>query len=70
MLQYVRDSMVPTMALQPTGAKCTDSRKRRRGGRCRGVLHDTILDWEDNLPDHDTDVADQNCRSVNLKAGY
>jgi hypothetical protein len=28
----------------------------------RGILHDTVLDWEANLPEHDLERADEFCR--------
>ena len=29
---------------------------------CRGKLLDTILDWEDALPDDDLEMAEEHCR--------
>ncbi|CAG2257680.1 SIR2L6 [Mytilus edulis] len=48
--QYINATVVPTMALRPTGNPCTQRKSR---GLCRGKLRDTILDWEDALPDED-----------------
>ncbi|KAL3866334.1 hypothetical protein ACJMK2_043640 [Sinanodonta woodiana] len=61
--QYVRSTVVPTMALRPTGNLCTQKKSR---GVCRGKLHDTILDWEDALPDLELELSSQHCRKADL----
>ncbi|XP_066273960.1 NAD-dependent protein deacylase sirtuin-6-like isoform X1 [Branchiostoma lanceolatum] len=61
--QYVRDTVVPTMALNLTGGQCTQVKAR---GRCRGKLRDTILDWEDSLPERDLTQADEHSRSADV----
>nr|XP_048284567.1 NAD-dependent protein deacetylase sirtuin-6 isoform X5 [Myodes glareolus] len=59
--QYVRDTVVGTMGLKATGRLCTVA--KARGLRaCRGELRDTILDWEDSLPDRDLMLADEASR--------
>ncbi|MGH0179926.1 UNVERIFIED_CONTAM: hypothetical protein FKN15_002889 [Acipenser sinensis] len=63
--QYVRDAVVGTMGLKPTGRLC-DVPKSRGLRACRGKLRDTILDWEDSLPDRDLNRADEACRSADL----
>ncbi|XP_063972766.1 NAD-dependent protein deacetylase Sirt6 [Diachasmimorpha longicaudata] len=48
-------------ATTSVGKKCLDTvcRSEQLGGRpCRGRMHDTILDWEHNLPDNDLALAD------------
>ncbi|XP_042525867.1 NAD-dependent protein deacetylase sirtuin-6 isoform X2 [Dipodomys spectabilis] len=56
--QYVRETVVGTMGLKATGRLCTVA--KARGLRaCRGELRDTILDWEDSLPDRDLALADE-----------
>ncbi|KAJ8357805.1 hypothetical protein SKAU_G00205990 [Synaphobranchus kaupii] len=50
--QYVRDTVIGTMGLKPTGRRCDVIRSRGLRG-CRGKLIGTILDWEDALPDQD-----------------
>ncbi|XP_053228930.1 NAD-dependent protein deacylase sirtuin-6 isoform X1 [Podarcis raffonei] len=63
--QYVRDAVVGTMGLKPTGRLC-DVSKRRGLRSCRGKLMDTILDWEDSLPDRDLNLASEASRSADL----
>ncbi|XP_069505488.1 NAD-dependent protein deacylase sirtuin-6 isoform X2 [Ambystoma mexicanum] len=63
--QYVRDTVVGTMALKPTGRLC-DVPKSRGLRACRGKLRDTILDWEDALPDRDLTLAEDACRKADL----
>lgn len=63
--QYVRDTVVGTMGLKATGRLCTVA--KARGLRaCRGELRDTILDWEDALPDRDLTLADEASRTADL----
>ncbi|KAH0514183.1 NAD-dependent protein deacetylase sirtuin-6 [Microtus ochrogaster] len=63
--QYVRDTVVGTMGLKATGRLCTVA--KARGLRaCRGELRDTILDWEDSLPDRDLMLADEASRTADL----
>ncbi|CAH1796340.1 unnamed protein product [Owenia fusiformis] len=61
--QYIRRTPVPTMALRPTGNNCTQVKRRNI---CRGRLHDTILDWEDALPDEDLDNATTHAKKADL----
>uniref|UniRef100_A0A8C4W2E0 NAD-dependent protein deacylase sirtuin-6 n=1 Tax=Gopherus evgoodei TaxID=1825980 RepID=A0A8C4W2E0_9SAUR len=63
--QYVRDAIVGSMGLKPTGRLC-DASKARGLRACRGKLIDTILDWEDSLPDRDLSLADDACRKADL----
>ncbi|XP_052098826.1 NAD-dependent protein deacylase sirtuin-6-like [Mytilus californianus] len=61
--QYINATVVPTMAFRPTGNPCTQRKSR---GLCRGKLRDTILDWEDALPDEDLDRAFANAKKADL----
>ncbi|XP_014209603.1 NAD-dependent protein deacetylase Sirt6 [Copidosoma floridanum] len=54
--QFIRN-----FATKSVGKKCLETvcRSEQIGGRpCRGKMHDTILDWEHNLPDNDLALAD------------
>ncbi|XP_062452403.1 NAD-dependent protein deacylase sirtuin-6 isoform X3 [Rhea pennata] len=63
--QYVRDTVVGSMGLKLTGRLCSVT--KARGLRaCRGKLRDTILDWEDSLPERDLTLADEACRKADL----
>ena len=59
--EYLRDCVVPTMGLKPTGGRCKGGGAR---GRCRGRLRDTVLDWEDELPVEDLERAEHHARWV------
>ncbi|CAL1544478.1 unnamed protein product [Lymnaea stagnalis] len=61
--QYIRKHSVATMARNLTGGCCSQKKSR---GTCRGKLIDTILDWEDSLPERDLDSANDNCRKSDL----
>ncbi|GFS07429.1 NAD-dependent protein deacetylase sirtuin-6-like [Elysia marginata] len=61
--QYIREKCVPTMAKNLTGGSCVLNKSR---GTCRGKLIDTILDWEDALPEYDLDTADSEARKSDL----
>ncbi|XP_053157785.1 NAD-dependent protein deacylase sirtuin-6 isoform X2 [Hemicordylus capensis] len=63
--QYVRDTVVGTMGLKPTGRLC-DVSKCRGLRSCRGKLMDTILDWEDSLPDRDLNLSSEASRRADL----
>ncbi|KAM9330566.1 NAD-dependent protein deacylase sirtuin-6 [Gastrophryne carolinensis] len=63
--QYVRDYVVGTMGLKHTGRLC-DVPKARGLRSCRGKLMDTILDWEDSLPEKDLKLAEESCRKADL----
>lgn len=62
--EVVKDTVSPTMALNYTGEKCNGNNSR--GGKCRGKLKDTILDWEDSLPDHHLTSAETACKKSQL----
>ncbi|KAI4458776.1 nad-dependent protein deacetylase sirtuin-(6/7) family member [Holotrichia oblita] len=54
--QFIRKSATTTV-----GQKCLEincPRQQISGRACRGKLCDTILDWEDNLPDSDLKMAE------------
>ncbi|XP_011494696.1 PREDICTED: NAD-dependent protein deacetylase Sirt6 [Ceratosolen solmsi marchali] len=54
--QFIRN-----FATKSVGKKCLETvcRSEQIGGRpCRGKMHDTILDWEHNLPDNDLALSD------------
>lgn len=57
--EYFRDADVGGMSFQPTGNLCTQP-------DCRGPLHDTLLDWEDVLPEADFELAQEECEKADL----
>ncbi|CAH0554013.1 unnamed protein product [Brassicogethes aeneus] len=54
--QFVRHQATTSVGKKLLGGECR--RALVRGRVCRGKLHDTILDWEHNLPSNDLDMAD------------
>jgi len=55
--EYFRDQDVEGMSFQPTGNQCN---------LCDGKLHDTLLDWEDALPEADLQRAERECDRADL----
>ena len=56
-MEYFRDEDIGGMSFQPTGRKCDE---------CGGVLVDTLLDWEDGLPEQDFERAEAECDRADL----
>ncbi|XP_028141135.1 NAD-dependent protein deacetylase Sirt6 [Diabrotica virgifera virgifera] len=63
--QFVRPEATSTV-----GKKCLNEDCKRssmlRGRTCRGKLHDTILDWEDSLPEYDLEMSDYHSSLADL----
>jgi NAD+-dependent protein deacetylase sirtuin 6 len=56
--EYFRDVDVGGMSFQRTGRKCDTCR--------RGHLRDTLLDWEDPLPEDDLERSEMHCKKADL----
>ncbi|XP_064485813.1 NAD-dependent protein deacetylase Sirt6-like [Ornithodoros turicata] len=61
---FVRVTATKSVGQKPTGELC--SVPKRNGRQCRGHLHDSILDWEDELPQEGLEAADLHCRAADL----
>ena len=57
--EYFGDEDVGGMSFQPTGRSCSVD-------GCGGNLHDTLLDWEDALPEKDFERAENEARRADL----
>eukprot|EP00980_Cylindrotheca_fusiformis_P031643 scaffold26740_cov157-Cylindrotheca_fusiformis.AAC.3 len=57
--EYFGDNDVGGMSFQPTGRKCEFQ-------GCSGSLHDTLLDWEDPLPEDDFNRAETEMDQADL----
>ena len=55
---YYRSSASETVGLKVSTNPCPFTTSAKRSRPCRGRLADFVLDWEDNLPDDDLDLAD------------
>jgi mono-ADP-ribosyltransferase sirtuin 6 len=62
--QFVRSDPVPTVGRKTVGATCRNEQRP-----CRGQLIDTILDWEDSLPDDDIEMALMHASLADLNIG-
>jgi mono-ADP-ribosyltransferase sirtuin 6 len=56
-MEHFRDVDVGGMSFQKTGRKCE---------KCQGDLCDTLLDWEDALPEDDFERATEECEKADL----
>ncbi|KAG8182428.1 hypothetical protein JTE90_018311 [Oedothorax gibbosus] len=61
---FIRNEATSSVGQKYTGEFCP--LPKPNGRRCRGKLHDTILDWEHELPLRDLDLADINSREADL----
>lgn len=57
--EYFRDYDVGGISFQKTGRKCEVH-------TCNGHLRNTVLDWEDDLPDEDWELSQQHCHQSDL----
>lgn len=55
--EYFRDNEVNSISFQLTGTKCSI---------CSGSLRDTLLDWEDPLPEEDIEKSEFECENADL----
>lgn len=62
--QFVRSHPVPTVGKKTVGVTCRNNQRP-----CRGQLIDSILDWEDNLPDDDLDLSMMHSTIADLNIG-
>lgn len=61
---FIRNEATSTVGQKYTGHYCPVPKPN--GRRCRGKLCDTILDWEDELPFRDIELAELNSRKADL----
>ncbi|XP_054715441.1 NAD-dependent protein deacetylase Sirt6-like, partial [Uloborus diversus] len=61
---FVRKEATSSVGQKCTGQVCP--LPKPNGRRCRGKLHDTILDWEHELPLRDLEEAEINSRKADL----
>lgn len=59
--RFIRSTSSPTMGLKVSTRSCP-----RPGRPCRGHLRDTILDWEDDLPVGELEMAQQFAAKADL----
>ena len=64
--QRVVDSCVPTVGLKFTGNHCSVDSDSTGRLKCRGKMKDTILDWEDDLPHKELDLAEHHSKNAQL----
>ncbi len=62
----VRNSCVTTVGLKFTGNNCPYSSGSSEKLSCRGKMKDTILDWEDDLPDKEFNTAEYHSKHAQL----
>mmetsp|Transcript_27600 Transcript_27600/g.58975 ORF Transcript_27600/g.58975 Transcript_27600/m.58975 type:complete len:315 (-) Transcript_27600:197-1141(-) len=62
--EHVRKHEIQSIGLKHTGEKC--SLGGTPVGTCPGKLKDTLLDWEDDLPQIDWDRAQDECSKADL----
>lgn len=65
--EYFRDFDIGGLSFKKTGRTCNGEQiLGDPTPGCGGALRDTILDWEDELPEKDYDTAEEMCKSADL----
>ncbi|XP_010536736.1 PREDICTED: NAD-dependent protein deacetylase SRT1 [Tarenaya hassleriana] len=57
--EYLRDFEVETIGLKETSRRCSNE-------KCGAKLVDTVLDWEDALPEKEMNPAEKHCKMADL----
>ncbi len=60
-IQIIRPTCVGSYCRKRTGNVCNSMKGRNKNLACRGKLRDTILDWEDPLPELALKLSEQHC---------
>lgn len=58
-VEYLRDFEVETIGLKETSRRCSSM-------KCGSKLRDTVLDWEDELPPKEMNLAEKHCRMADV----
>ena len=64
--EYIRDFDIGGVSFKKTGRYCIGVSNSDPSLVCGGALRDTILDWEDELPEKDFSKAQSMCESADL----
>ncbi|CAF1217524.1 unnamed protein product [Rotaria magnacalcarata] len=64
--QVIHPKSVGSYCRKRTGNVCNSLKSRNKSLSCRGKLRDTILDWEDPLPELALNMSEQHCAKADL----
>ncbi|CAF1005323.1 unnamed protein product [Adineta ricciae] len=65
-MQVIRPTAVGSYCRKRTGNVCNSMKGRNKSLSCRGKLRDTVLDWEDALPETALKLSEQHCAKADL----